>query len=143
MAEDLKERADRKSESGMTLMELIIVLVILGMLTAVAAPKIFNQMGRSRNSVAKVEISNLEQTLSIFSFDFGRFPSTSEGLQALVQNPTGTSNWQGPYLKKAVPMDPWSRPYVYKSPGDHGDYDLCSMGADGVAGNEDDICNWQ
>ncbi|MDR1727336.1 MAG: type II secretion system major pseudopilin GspG [Acidobacteriota bacterium] len=132
-----------RSEEGWTLMELIVVLVILGMLAAVVGPKVYDKIIQSKDQIAKIQIGELEGALQLYSFDLGRFPSTAEGLQALVQNPTGADSWKGPYLKKGVPADPWERPYAYKSPGDHSDFDLFSFGADGDEGTEDDICNWE
>jgi len=124
-------------------MELIVVLVILGMLAAVVGPKIYDSLAKGKDQITRMQLSEFESALQIYVFDTGRFPSTAEGLQALVQNPTGSDSWKGPYLRKSVPMDPWERPYVYKSPGSHGDYDLYSFGADGVEGNDDDICSWK
>jgi general secretion pathway protein G len=132
-----------RSEKGMTLIELIVVMLILGLLAAVVGPKIYEKAMKSRDQVAKIQIGELDSALQLFSFDVGRFPLSSEGLEALVQNPDNNSSWKGPYLKKAVPKDPWERPYVYRSPGTHGDYDLYSFGADGTEGNDDDICSWK
>ena len=124
-------------------MELIVVLIILGMLAAVVGPKVYEKIGQSRDQIAKIQISELEGALQFYSFDTGRFPTTAEGLQALVQNPTGADSWKGPYLRKDVPRDPWDRPYIYKSPGDHNEFDLSSAGADGIEGTDDDICSWK
>lgn len=135
-------RKNRNPEAGFTLMELIVVLVILGMLAAVVGPKLIGRISGSRDQIARMEIGNLEGALQIYSFDTGRFPTTAEGLQALLQNPTGAASWKGPYLKK-LPNDPWERPYIYKSPGEHGDFDICSAGADGAEGTADDVCNWE
>jgi len=143
MGEDLNKRRAGKSEAGWTLMELIVVMVILGMLAAVVGPKVYDNIRKGKDQIAKMQVSELESALMLFAFDTGRFPTSVEGLQALVQNPTGLNSWDGPYLKKGVPNDPWDRPYLYKHPGDHGDFDLCSVGADGVEGTEDDICNWK
>ena len=143
MGEDLNKRRAGKSEAGWTLMELIVVMVILGMLAAVVGPKVYDNIMKGKDQIAKMQVSELESALMLFAFDTGRFPTSVEGLQALVQNPTGLNSWDGPYLKKGVPNDPWDRPYLYKHPGDHGDFDLCSVGADGVEGTEDDICNWK
>lgn len=143
MDEGLKNRRVVKSEKGFTLMELMIVMVILGMLAAVVGPKIYDNLMKGKDQIAKMQISELESALMLYSFDTGRFPTTSEGLQALVQNPAGTSSWQGPYLRKGVPNDPWDRLYAYKSPGDHDDFDLYSFGADGIEGTDDDICSWK
>ena len=139
---ELKERRYGKSEEGMTLMELIIVLVILGLLTAVIGSGVYGKLSQGRGHVAKIHIGELDGALEIYSFDMGRYPTTSEGLQALVQNPVGVNSWNGPYLKKGLQPDPWGRPLLYKSPGTHGDYDICSMGPDGIEGTDDDICNW-
>ena len=143
MSEDLKKRRAEKSEAGWTLMELIVVLIILGMLAAVVGPKIYKNISQSRDHIAKIQISELESTLQLYSFDIGRFPTSAEGLEALVRNPGGLDSWKGPYLSKGVPRDPWERPYAYKSPGDHSDYDIFSLGADGLEGTSDDICSWK
>ena len=142
MEENIKKRRGEKSEAGFTLMELIMVLVILGMLAAVVGPKVYDKIVKSRDQIAKIQISELESALQLYAFENGRFPTTAEGLQALVQNPTGADSWNGPYLKKGVPLDPWSRPYAYKNPGDHDDFDIFSFGADGIEGTNDDICSW-
>ena len=141
--DELRKRHTKRSEAGFTLMELIVVMVILGMLAAVVGPRIYDNLMKGKDQIAKMQISELESALMLFSFDTGRFPSTADGLQALVQNPAGLNSWQGPYLRKGVPNDPWERPYIYKSPGEHSDFDLCSVGADGIEGTEDDICNWK
>jgi len=143
MREYFKKRRAEKAEAGFTLMELIVVLVILGMLAAVVGPKIYDKIGQGRDQIAKLQIGELESALMLYSFDTGRFPTTAEGLQALVQNPSGMDAWKGPYLKKGVPLDPWQKPYVYKSPGDYDDFDICSVGADGIEGTDDDICSWK
>jgi general secretion pathway protein G len=131
------------SESGVTLIELIVVLVILGMLAAVVAPKVYEKLSTSKDKIAKIQITELEGALQLYSFDMGRFPDTSEGLDALVRNPVGNQSWNGPYLAKELPQDPWQRDYVYRHPGMHGDFDLLSVGADGAEGTEDDICSWK
>ena len=143
MAEDTRERRDRKSEAGFTMMEIIVVVVIIGMLTALVAPNIMRRMMQSRENIAKIQISKIEGAVQLFAFDMGRFPTSSEGLQALSQNPTGGSSWRGPYLEKGVPDDPWDKPYTYKSPGTNGDFDICSAGPDGTEGTDDDVCNWK
>ena len=125
-------------------MELIMVLVIMGMVAAVVGPRVYNQVMRGRAQVAILQISEFSSALELFAFDMGRFPTSAEGLEALVRNPTGADIWNGPYLKKnTIPTDPWDKSYVYKYPGDHGDFDICSMGPDGTEGTNDDICNWQ
>jgi general secretion pathway protein G len=134
---------EARSDKGWTLMELIIVLVILGLLAAVVGPKIYDKVIKSKDQIAKIQIGEFDSALQLYSFDVGRFPLTAEGLEALVQNPGNLGSWKGPYLKKSVPKDPWDKPYVYNSPGTHGDYDLYSFGADGAEGTDDDICNWK
>ncbi len=133
---------NRRSEKGFTLIELIVVLVILGLLAAVVAPNIYRNLAKGRDKIAKIQITELENALQLFSFDVGRLPNTAEGLDALVRNP-GSDSWKGPYLAKDLPKDPWGRPYQYRCPGLHGDYDLYSLGADGVEGGDDDICSWK
>lgn len=130
---------------GFTLVELIVVMVILGMLAALVAPKFFGKIGKGKQAAVKTQIELLGQALDTFRLDTGRYPTTGEGLGALLTDP-GVNNWDGPYLKKAVPNDPWSRPYHYESPGNHGDYDLYSFGADGSPGGEGeskDINSWE
>jgi general secretion pathway protein G len=134
-----------KNKQGFTLVELIVVMVILGMLAALVAPKFFGKIGKGKQSAVKTQIELLGQALDTFRLDTGRYPTTSEGLEALLTDP-GVNNWDGPYLKKAIPNDPWSRPYHYESPGNHGDYDLYSLGADGSPGGEGenkDINSWE
>jgi general secretion pathway protein G len=143
MNEDLKKSRAKKSAAGFTLMELIVVMVILGMLAAVVGPRVYNSIMKGKDQIVKIQLSEIESSLMLYSFEIGHFPSTAEGLQALIQNP-GLESWKGPYLsKKELPKDPWERPYIYKSPGDHNDFDLSSAGADGIEGNEDDICSWK
>jgi general secretion pathway protein G len=134
---------EARSEKGWTLMELIIVLVILGLLAAVVGPKVYDKVIKSKDQIAKIQIGELESALQLFSFDVGRFPLSAEGLESLVQNTGNISSWKGPYITKAVPKDPWDRPYVYRSPGTNGEYEIYSFGADGTEGNDDDICSWK
>jgi general secretion pathway protein G len=120
-------------------------MVIIGMLAALVFPRLIPKVGKGKQSAAKAQIELLGQALDQMKLDTGRYPTTSEGLNALVVNP-GVPNWDGSYLKKAVPNDPWGRPYHYESPGSHGDYDLFTYGADGSAGGEDenkDIGSWE
>jgi general secretion pathway protein G len=131
------------SEKGFSLIELIVVLVILGLLAAVVAPNVYNKLAKGKDQIAKIQIKELEGGLQLFSFDMGRYPTTAEGLEALIRNPVNNDSWKGPYLAKDLPKDPWGRPYVYRCPGMHGDYDLFSCGADGVDGGDDDICSWK
>ncbi len=133
---------ERRSERGFSLIELIVVLVILGLLAAVVAPNVYKKLAKGKDQIAKIQIKELEGALQLFSFDVGRYPESGEGLEALVRNPGNMDSWKGPYLAKALPADPWGRPYAYRCPGTHGDFDLFSFGADGAEGNEDDINNW-
>jgi len=141
MAEDSRKRRAEKSGAGFTLIEMVMVIVILGLLVATLAPKLMQRMKGSKVQIAKIQISQIEGAVQFFAFDMGRFPTTAEGLQALVQNPTGANSWKGPYLEKGLPDDPWDMQYRYKSPGQQGDFDICSVGPDGIEGTEDDVCN--
>ncbi|MBI5075231.1 MAG: type II secretion system major pseudopilin GspG [Nitrospirae bacterium] len=140
-----KEQGRVRNRRGFTLIELLVVMVILGMLAALVGPQIFGKVGKGKQSAARTQIEMLGQALDSYRLDVGRYPTTSEGLNALSAN-SGTQGWSGPYLKKAVPNDPWQKPYQYQSPGSHGDYDLYSYGADGAAGGEGenkDVNSWE
>jgi general secretion pathway protein G len=119
---------------GFTLLELLVVIVIIGLLAGYVAPRYFSQVGKSEIQVAKAQIESLDKALDQFRLDVRRYPSAEEGLEALSVKPSNVANWSGPYLKKAVPSDPWGRPYVYRVPGTKGDFDLFSYGRDGKAG---------
>lgn len=130
---------------GFTLIELLVVMVILGMLAAIVGPNLFGKVGKGKQSAAKTQIEMIGQALDSYRLDTGRYPGTSEGLNALNTN-SGTQGWDGPYLKKGVPNDPWGKPYQYQSPGSHGDYDLYSLGGDGTPGGDGenkDINSWE
>ncbi len=135
-----------KDRKGFTLIELLVVMVIIGLLAALVGPKLFPKLGKGKQSAAKAQIELLGQALDQFRLDTGRYPTTSEGLDALLQDP-GVDGWDGPYLRKNhIPKDPWGRPYEYQSPGSHGDYDLLSYGADGSPGGDGenrDIVSWE
>ena len=133
-------------ERGITLIELLVVMVIISMFATIVGARLFSNVDRARQTTAKAQISELETVLDLFRLDVGRYPSESEGLQALRFNPGGLSNWDGPYLAKQLPTDPWDRPYVYRYPGEFGDVDILSLGADGEVGGESenmDIVSWQ
>ena len=132
-------------QRGFTLLELLVVIVIIGLLAGYVAPRYFSQVGKSVTQVARAQIDALEKALDQYRLDTGRYPSTELGLKALVEKPASEPKWNGPYLKKAVPLDPWQKPYIYKVPGTKGDFDLVSLGRDGQAGGtgEDaDITNY-
>lgn len=139
------KRASIKYAYGFTLLELLVVMVIIGLLVGYVAPRYFNQVGKSEIKAAQAQIDALGKALDQYRLDVGRYPSSEQGLAALNARPAGEGRWQGPYLKKTVPNDPWGKPYQYRSPGEHGDYDLYSFGQDGKAGGEGesaDITNW-
>jgi general secretion pathway protein G len=133
-------------QRGFTLMELLVVLAILGLLMSLVGPRVLNQLGGAKTKTAGIQIKDLEQSLEMYKLDVGRFPSTEEGLAALVKKPGSAAGWNGPYLKSDVPLDPWKREYHYKYPGDNGELDIYSYGQDGQAGGESedaDVGNWQ
>lgn len=140
-----KNKLDRR-QRGFTLIELLVVLVILGLLASLAGPKVINYLGGAKSDSAKLQIEEFGASLDLFKLETGRYPSSQEGLQALVQAPSGLTGWNGPYLKKkAVPKDPWGNDYHYVSPGQHSQYDLSSLGADnreGGEGENKDVVNW-
>ncbi|HZM33730.1 MAG TPA: type II secretion system major pseudopilin GspG [Burkholderiales bacterium] len=119
---------------GFTLLELLVVIVIIGLLAGYVAPRYFSQVGRSEVQVARAQIDSIEKALDQYRLDVRRYPSAEEGLDALVAKPVSAINWNGPYLKKAVPADPWGRPYVYRTPGEKSEFALFSLGRDGRAG---------
>jgi general secretion pathway protein G len=133
-------------DKGFTLIELLIVMVILGLLAALVAPRMFGKVGTSKQKAAKAQISLFETALDTYRLDVGKYPTTEQGLQALRVKPSGVEKWAGPYLPKQVPLDPWGKPYKYTCPGEHGDFDLVSLGADGNPGGEGedlDIVSWK
>lgn len=127
-------RVSRESAAGFTLLELLVVVVIIGLLAGFVAPRYFGQVGKSEMAVAKAQIDALEKALDQYRLDTGRYPSNELGLNALITKPAAEAKWNGPYLKKAVPLDPWGNAYLYKIPGQKGDFDLLSYGRDGQAG---------
>jgi general secretion pathway protein G len=142
--EQLKPRAGLTG--GFTLLELLVVMVIIGLLAGLVAPRYFAQVGKSQVKVARAQIDALDKALDQFRLDVGRYPTTEEGLQALIAQPSAEPNWAGPYLKKGVPADPWGRPYLYQQSGTHhGDFELQSYGKDGRpggTGEDADITSW-
>ncbi|WP_176133773.1 type II secretion system major pseudopilin GspG [Paraburkholderia hospita] len=132
-------------ERGFTLLELLVVMVIIGLLAGLVAPRYFDQIGKSNTKIARAQIESLGKALDQFRLDVGAYPTTEEGLQALMTKPQDAPHWSGPYLQKAVPPDPWDRPYQYRAPGEHSDYDLYSYGKDGQpggSGENSDVTSW-
>jgi general secretion pathway protein G len=135
-----------KNQAGFTLVELIVVVIIIGLLAGLVVPQFIKQEEKATAKAAKAQIELFGTALDTFRLDVGRYPSSQEGMAALMQKPGGVDRWDGPYLRKDLPPDPWGKPYVYKSPGDHGVYDIISYGADGVPGgdgNNRDITSWE
>lgn len=129
-----------------TLVELIVVVIIIGLLAGLVLPQYIRQEEKAKLKATRAQIELFATALDTFRLDVGRYPTTDEGLQALRTKPAGVERWDGPYLKKDLPVDPWNKPYVYKSPGDHGPYDIISYGADGVPGGDGDnrdITSWE
>lgn len=123
---------------GFTLLELLVVMVIIGLLAGYVGPRLFAQIGKSEVKAARAQIDALQKALDQYRIDTGRYPASAQGLAALVQRPGDEPRWAGPYLARALPPDPWGRPYQYTSPGSHGDYDLLSLGKDGQPGGDGD-----
>ncbi|MGH6912419.1 MAG: type II secretion system major pseudopilin GspG [Geminicoccales bacterium] len=139
-------RRDRRRQAGFTLIELLVVLVILGMLAAFAAPQVLNYLGRAKTDAAKAQVQNIASILDLYRLEVGRYPDESDGLDALLEPPPDAPRWNGPYVKRRdALMDPWGDLYVYRFPGEHGAYDLYSLGADrteGGEGEDQDITSW-
>jgi general secretion pathway protein G len=128
--------------AGFTLLELLVVVVIIGLLAGYVAPRYFGQVGKSEVTTAKAQIDALGKALDQYRLDTGHYPSSELGLNALVQKPANEAKWNGPYLRKAVPLDPWGKPYVYRVPGEKGiDYDLVSLGKDGQPGGSSEAAD--
>ncbi|MEM7169169.1 MAG: type II secretion system major pseudopilin GspG [Pseudomonadota bacterium] len=136
----------RNKQKGFTLVELLVVLVILGLISAFAVPALINQLGGAKQDTAKIQIEKLAGILDLYRLEVGRYPTEAEGLEALVEQPAGVEKWNGPYLKNEdALMDPWDNPYLYRSPGEHGEYDLYSLGYDGQEGGDgesQDVTSW-
>ncbi|HEX2942136.1 MAG TPA: type II secretion system major pseudopilin GspG [Rhodopila sp.] len=132
----------RRGQDGFTLLEILVVIAILGLLIGLVAPAALRQLGGARVSVAHQSIERIGSILDMYKLDVGSYPTTDQGLQALVTQPAGVSGWNGPYVKGNVPQDPWNHPYKYANPSTRPghEYDLCSEGPNGTGGN-DEICN--
>jgi general secretion pathway protein G len=137
---------DRRRQAGFTLIELLVVLIILGLIAAFAAPQVIKYVGGAKSDSAKIQIERLSSVLDLYRLQVGRYPSDDEGLDSLMEAPAEAPNWDGPYLKKADSLtDPWGRPYLYRFPGEHGEFDLYTLGADdqeGGEGENQDLTSW-
>ena len=137
----------KSGKRGFTLIELLVVITILGLLAALVVPRLFKQAAKSKVAAAKAQIAAFQTALGAYKLDTGRFPTTEQGLEALRTRPPGVENWDGPYLPREIPLDPWGHAYIYRFPGQHGDEpDIISYGADGREGGEGedaDILSWK
>jgi general secretion pathway protein G len=133
-------------QGGFTLVELLVVLVILGLIAAIATPQVLKYLGQANTKAAGLQIAALSGAIDLYRLELGDYPSEDAGLEALVERPPGAERWNGPYIKKGGSLkDPWGRPYIYRQPGEHGDYDLSSLGKDGQEGGEgenQDLTSW-
>ncbi len=137
---------EHRGQRGFTLIEIMIVVIIIGLLAGLVGPRLFGKLTQAKQKSAKAQIELFGTALDAFRLDVGRYPTTEEGLKALREKPSGLDAWKGPYLPKEIPLDPWGKPYLYKSPGEHGEYDLFSYGLDGVEGGEgenEDVVSWK
>jgi general secretion pathway protein G len=135
----------RRQHSGFTLIELLVVLAILSLLAGLVGPSVLKQLGGAKTKTARVQIKDLEQSLEMYKLDVGRYPETSEGLEALIQKPGSADGWNGPYLKTALPKDPWNHAYQYVNPGTRAEIEIFSLGQDAAQGGEGedtDVGNW-
>jgi len=127
-------------------MEVLIVMVLIGLLATLVGPQLFKKVGKSKQRTAMAQISQLETALKIYRLDVGRYPTTEQGLKVLMEQPDGVRFWDGPYLEKNVPLDPWRNPYIYECPGERSEYEIITLGADGEIGGEGedkDISSWE
>jgi general secretion pathway protein G len=143
----MRSHTSRPRRRGFTLVELLVVLAILGLLAGLVGPQVMKFLGSSKTKTAKLQIDDLSSTLDLYRLELGRYPNDNEGLEALVKNPGSAPNWNGPYLKKGeVPKDPWGNDFQYRFPGEHGSFDIWSLGADNREGGEGenaDLMSWE
>jgi len=135
-----------RRQQGFTLIEIIIVVIIMSLIAALVVPRLFKKVEKSKQQIAKTQITLIENSVKMFKLDTGRYPSKDEGLKALLEKPAGANNWDGPYLEKGIPKDPWGRQYLYTYPGQNYTFEIVSLGADGQPGGEGenmDVNNWQ
>jgi len=138
------KRRNRYREDGFTLVEILVVITIIGLIMGLVGPRVLNYLSESKVKAAAIQMQSFSSALDLFYLDLGRYPSTSEGLAALVQRPAGSSSWNGPYLKNSsVPNDPWGHPYRYRSPSDHGPFEIISDGKGGGTGTAANIKSWE
>ncbi|MFG1347099.1 type II secretion system major pseudopilin GspG [Xanthobacter autotrophicus DSM 431] len=147
LAASLRRRhARRRAQAGYTLVELLVVITIIGLIVALVGPRVLGYLGDSKVKTARIQIQGFSSALDLYYLDVGRYPMTAEGLAALVQRPAGAPSWSGPYLKGGtLPADPWGKPYIYRSPSEHGPYEIISLGSDGQEGGSGtaaDITSW-
>lgn len=140
-------KATHRSSRGFTLIELLVVLAILGLLAGLVGPQLIKHLGESKTKAARLQIEELASSLDMYRLDVGRYPTTDEGLSSLIEAPGTAKVWNGPYLKKKkLPLDPWNNPYHYVAPGQHGKFDLWTLGADngeGGDGEDADVASWE
>ena len=137
---------NRRPDRGITLIELVVVMVIIALFATLVGQRVFRNVDKARQTAAREQMAQFESTLDLFRLDVGRYPTTDEGLQALQVKPANAQGWDGPYLKQDIPLDPWGHAFIYRCPGQHGDFDLMALGGDGQEGGEgiaSDIVNWK
>ncbi len=137
---------DTRRQRGFTLIEILIVVIIIGLLASLVGPKLFGKVGAAKQKTAKAQIELFGTALDAFRLDVGRYPTSEEGLKALREKPSGADAWTGPYLPKEIPVDPWGRAYVYRSPGEQHEYEIVSLGLDGAEGGDgenQDVVSWK